>query len=361
MTGAGRAPARLQQRAEPTLGGLWVRLLVDALARAGFDAPAYCRQRGWDVSDPAHGHARVPWSDIVALWAEAARTTGDPALGLHAALNPPFRAEGPLGYLIMSSATLGEGLSLMARYQALHFDGRGVSLEERGDDVALVLTLPERPPPLPHQAEYVCAMLKRTCAWVAGPAFRLSRVDFGHAAPASPAEHGHAFGCPVEFRRAENALVLDRRMLALPSLYANPEVLATVRAVAERRLSAQQRRPWAERVRIALEGDLRASIEGIARRLGVSGRSVQRKLAAEGARFDQLLDEARRQEALERVRRGGEALGDLAATLGFADVRSFGRAFRRWTGVTPSAYRAQMSPPGEEAGPEDPPTDHRAT
>src|SRR5262249_28999898 len=145
--------------------------------------------------------------------------------------------------------------------------------------------------------------------------------------------------CPVEFGRAENAILLDRRMLALRSLYANAEVLATVRAVADRRLSAQQCRPWAERIRLALDGDLRASIDDVAQRLGLGGRTLQRKLAAEGERFDRLLDEARRRQALDLVLRGSGALGDLAALLGFADGRSFGRAFRRWTRVTPSEYR----------------------
>ena len=129
-------------------------------------------------------------------------------------------------------------------------------------------------------------------------------------------------------------------MLDLRSLYANPEILATIVAVADRRLAELMSRDWSRRVRAALEGNLAASSDHVARQLGVSRRSLQRKLAAEGATFAGLLAESRHRRALELVQRRGLALRAIAEQLGFADPRAFSRAFRRWTGMGPSTYRA---------------------
>jgi AraC-like DNA-binding protein len=347
--------ASVPGRAEPTLGGTWVRLLLDALGQVGFDAAAHCERRGWDPAGLDDGRRRLPWSEVVALWREALRDRRDPALGVHAASRLPFGVRGPFGYLIMSSPTLRDALLSMIRYEALHFDGRALALDERGDHAAIVLSLPADPPPLLHQVEYACVLLHRTCAWAAGPAFHLREVRFRHASPAGPALHERVFGCPVHFRHGENALLLERRMLALPSLYANPAVLATAQALADRQIAEQAGAPWVRRVKRALEARPTASVAQVAHQLAVSPRSLQRRLAGEGARFEHLLDGVRRERALALVGRGDLRLAAVAREAGFTDPRAFARAFRRWTGLRPSAYRARSGThAGRPAGSEEP-------
>lgn len=328
------------QTLEPTVGGAWVRRLLDALDAAGFDAAAYCRRQGWDVSRVREPQARVPWRDVVDLWTAAARSTGDPHIGLRAAESPPFRIESPLGYVIASSPTLRESLLLMIRYQGLHSDVPVLSLDERGDHVALLVRLPEPPPATSHQVEHVCALFKRMCAWIVGPTFRLLGVRFRHAGPSSAAEHERIFECPPQFHQTENALLLARPMLSRPSLFANPDVLVAVQPIASRLLVERQSGDWVLRVRTVLQTQLAAPcrIESVARQLGMSRRTLQRKLAAEGSAFEKVLEECRRDRALELMRE--ETISTVASAIGFSDAQTFARAFRRWTGASPAAHRA---------------------
>jgi AraC-like DNA-binding protein len=335
---------------EYTVGTAWARRLLDALSGAGFDAMAYCRRRRWDLARLEVAEARLPWVDIVALWQAAARGTGDPHLGLHAAAHLPDHAGSPFGYAAASSPTLLDGLNLMIRYQALHFDGNALSLEDRGDRLALCVSLPQSQLNTPHQIEYICVLLKRTCAAIVGPAFRLLGVHFRHAGPPTAAEHERIFGCPVRFQRPENTLLLAREIAARPSLFADRDVFESVRAIAERRLAELRSPAWVLRVRMALAAVLAGScqIEDIARRLGISRRSLQRKLALEGSSFANVLDQLRRERALALIRRREMTVAAIASEVGFADPRAFVRAFQRWTGLSPSAYRAG---PGKHGDP----------
>ena len=290
-----------------TVGGGWLRLLLDALRGAGFDGDAVFRRKGWDVDGLVEPEARAPWTHVLALWGAAARSSGDPHLGLHAAAGLPARAESPFGYLLMTSPTLLHGLQLMVRFQELHFDGRAMSLEDRGDHFAVILSLPRVPAYTFHQIEYVSVLLKRAFAWVVGPPFRLVGARFSHDGPVGAAEHERIFECPVAFGERENALLVSRETAVRSSLFASAEALETVVAVAEGRLARLRSPAWARRVRVAVDSSpaLDCDIGRIARHLGISGRSLQRKLAAEGTRFSKVLDESRRDRSLQIIRRPG--------------------------------------------------------
>jgi AraC-like DNA-binding protein len=334
---------------EYTVGTAWVRRLLDALSAGGFDAWAFCRRRGCDLDRLDQTEGRLPWADTSALWQAAARATGNPHLGLHAAASLPDRAESAFGYLMASSPTLREAIELMVRYQALHFDGNALSLDDRDDHVALRVSLPSSMPSSAHQTEYICVLLKRACAMVVGPTFRLLAVHFRHAGPASATEHEQIFECPVRFRQSENALLVARRVLSRVSLFANPDIFESVRAIAEQRLAELGSPDCVRQVRKALAPLLSGAcrVEDVARQLGLSRRSLQRRLAAEGSSFATVLDQTRRERALALIQRRGVTVAAIASDVGFADPRAFVRAFHRWTGLTPSAFRAAAGKRGE--------------
>src|SRR5262245_43095243 len=325
----------------PGAGATWVELLLDALSAASFDALAYCRRQGWNLEQLREPGARVPWPDLVDLWTAAARSTGNPHLGLHAVDNLPFRIATPLGYLLASSATLLDSLSLMVRYQRFHFDQQVLALVDRDDHLALVIRLPERPSATSHQVEYLAAIVNRLCAWVVGPTFHLLGVSFRHAGPSNAAVHERTFRCPVEFRQPENSLLFPPVMLSRPSLFASPEVHAVTQALVDRRL-ADRSGDWARRLSVLLKHRVAAamSIMTCARELGVSQRTLQRRLAAEGSSFEKIVDRCRCGQALEMIEQQ-LPVGTIASQVGFSGSRTFVRAFRRWTGCTPSAYRAR--------------------
>src|SRR5262249_35119585 len=159
---------------------------VDALTASGFDARGHCRRAGWSLEADEDAQPRVPWRAVIGLWDAAARSSGDPHLGLHVAMSLPFRAESPFGYAVAASPPLLAGLSLLVRSQALHFAAGGLTLDGRGDAVALVIRLPAGVPTTSHQIEYIATVVKRTCAWIVGPRFTLAGVRFRHGGPANP-------------------------------------------------------------------------------------------------------------------------------------------------------------------------------
>ena len=129
-------------------------------------------------------------------------------------------------------------------------------------------------------------------------------------------------------------------------MFASAEAFQTVVAVAEQRMAQLRSPAWARRVWTALDARPAASCDSdeIAKKLGVSGRSLQRKLAAEGTRFSKVLDESRRDRSIQMIRRPGVTVAAVAAEVGFGDSQAFARAFQRWTGQSPSAYRAGQPP-----------------
>jgi AraC-like DNA-binding protein len=157
------------------------------------------------------------------------------------------------------------------------------------------------------------------------------------------------FGGPVRFGRPSTALVLDPAHLDRPVIGADPQVLRYLGAYAEgllaERPETERQLPLAERVRHAVErGVLEGNVEtdAIARRLGMSTRTMQRHLAASGVGFQGLCDEVRRETAMRLLRGPGASIHEVAFALGYADVPTFYRAFKRWTGRTPAEVLREL-------------------
>lgn len=289
-------------------------------------------------------HERVPWLLTVRLWRAAARRIRDPQLGLHAAARVPTALRDSFVFLAMSSATLRDLFEHYRRFQDLVSTTRSFAIEPDGDDTAMVLRSGSHPPLTRHQVDFHLALWMRVCRFVAGDAFRPVRVELAHPAPAEgEAEHRRVFDCPVRFGEPRNALVLSRASLALPSAYANPVALEALVGDADRRLLALDGAGLVARVRAVLAAELpngRVGLPDVARRLGITARTLQRHLGEEGLGFADLLDDARREAAFALVARN-LTHAEIARLLGFAHVRSFRRAFQRWTSLTPQAYRQQ--------------------
>jgi AraC-like DNA-binding protein len=175
-----------------------------------------------------------------------------------------------------------------------------------------------------------------------GPRFRLERVSFRHAAPASTAEHARIFEAPVVFGAPEDALVLPCSLLDEPMPVASERTVRHLDRLLDEMLAELPRRAaLGEQVRAALAADLRSgpTLEGVAARLGTTPRSLQRRLREEGGSFQELLDELRRELSLRYLGEPDLTLAEVAFSLGFAEQSAFHRAFRRWAGTTPAEWR----------------------
>lgn len=312
---------------------------VHAARGAGLDVERIVRAAGVAPQTMSDPEARVPGETANALWDGVARASGDPDFGLHAAERMELGPLGLIEYLGRTSATLGEALRQVVRYVGILADPPEVSLSVAGDVAHFIVLRDAIPRPL---AEFAMAMLAIRIRQIAGSDLDPLGVDFGHAAPASTDEHARIFRATVCFEQPRTAMLLPRRALDRPLLTAEPQLA---------RILEQHARDLLERVgghsslvgRVyqAVAESLRGgppSLDEVARRVGTSRRTLQRRLREAGTSHQALLDEVRRRLALFYVGEQGVPLGEVAYRLGFADPTAFHHAFKRWTGTTPAAY-----------------------
>ena len=168
-------------------------------------------------------------------------------------------------------------------------------------------------------------------------------VCFAHARPNRVTEQERVFGAPVHYGCPRNELVLARELLERPQRHAELRLLAILdRQLGEILSGLPEGHGFRDVVKRRVLDDLperQPVVAGVARKLHMSARSLQRRLQSEGTSFAEVLSELRRDRALCYLQDRRISIGEVAVLLGFLDVTAFHRAFKRWTGTTPAEYR----------------------
>jgi AraC-like DNA-binding protein len=155
------------------------------------------------------------------------------------------------------------------------------------------------------------------------------------------------FGCPVRFGQPIGEVVFDAAWLRLPVRSSNPTLHRLIRRHAEELLvRVPSDRDLLSRARTLLPEllpDPRLSLPALARRLGVTGRTLQRGLAEHGVTYKQLVDRAREEAAVRALEAGTYSVLEIATAIGFTSQAAFTRAFRRWRGTTPSQFQGRRA------------------
>jgi AraC-like DNA-binding protein len=326
-----------------TVSAKVVRLIAAGAAAGGVDPDALSRAAGVDASVLADPDGRVPRSVEARCWLEAARLTGDDCFGLHLSETLPVDGLGPIGFAVRSSATVGDAYERVIRYLRLLAQGPVLRLSQEGAAARLWHVPPEGFSPPRHAVEFLIANLVVLVRHGVSPDFAPRAVRFRHAAPASTAEHRRLLGPTVEFEAEQDELVIDRAVLSARQIHAEP----ALSEILDQHLSALAAAlppdgSFLERARAALAAEVgrrEPTLESIAGRLRMSPRSLQRRLQQEGTSLTALLDRVRQDLAVYHLGESRESIAEVAFLLGFSEVSTFHRAFKRWTGVTPAAYR----------------------
>jgi len=326
-------------------------LLIDFLGflgRRGLDAERVCRAAQIDPDSVSEPNSRVPASAMERLWAAGERLTGDADLGLHSAESYNPGALGIVGYVILSCASAEEALVRLARYAPLLNEGLVVSVKRQPGTTTCLF----------GAAEGVDSFLRRSPrqtieTLAAGIVLTLARltkqppaplaVTFQHAAPPSISEHTRLFGSVVRFDQAENAVVYPTSALAASMLSADPSLLEVFEGDARRRLEQlESHGAVSGRVQAIVAARLKGevpSLATVASELAMSERSVQRSLSEESTSYREIVDAVRKDLALSHLSQPGRSATDVAFLLGFSEPSAFTRAFRRWTGSSPSQFK----------------------
>jgi AraC-like DNA-binding protein len=197
-----------------------------------------------------------------------------------------------------------------------------------------------------HTAEFLLAVWVRAGRLATGTDWAPLEVRFAHSAPNDVDDHARFFRAPVHFDCGENALVLPAALLDMPCVRADGALLAVLdRYAADRLGRLPQTTTLAERVRAALIEQLVGTEPGAVRmaaQLKMSVRTLNRGLAAEGTSYTALLDQLRHELATRHLADDRVSIAEVAFLLGFSELSSFYRAFRRWTGRTPVEFRQEF-------------------
>jgi AraC-like DNA-binding protein len=288
--------------------------------------------------------ARVPGEINAAVWREAVRRTGDARFGLAlAAAQDAGAAYGLVGYLGMTSRTAGEAVERSVRYHRILKDGTDTRLSSTGGAVTIEESFdPPDDPAFVAMAECAAAthvlLLRR---WT-GAEVRPLEVRFGHGRPASLAPYEGVFDCPVRFDQPRTAVVFRRETMDLGLHTTQPELASFLEGLARRRAEKLPKDDIVSLVREVVRAGLPEGDPGlprVARTLGVSPRTLQRRLLDHGFDYLRLVDEIRHGEALSLINAPEVPLAEIGYRLGYSDAKAFRRAFRRWTGVSPAEMR----------------------
>jgi AraC-like DNA-binding protein len=326
----------------PTALGSWGLAVVSALRSRGKDADALLAQAGLSLDVLGDPNRRHPVEVTTRLWRLAVEATGDPAFGIEVARHSTFQTFHALGFSLATSATLREALERVARFFAIVTDAADVRLEPGADRLRLVVHLRPSAVPADEAVDAFVAATVRLCRTLCGRAFSPLGVELRRARPADPAPFARYFRVPVAFGAPLDALTFDRASAEARLVTANPELARANDAVAAEYLERLKDARLAPRVRQAIvshlpQGDPDPAV--VARRLGMSLRNLQRKLAEEGTSFQALLDDTRAGMARGYLDEARYSVSEITYLLGFSGVSNFSRAFKRWTGQSPSAYR----------------------
>lgn len=317
--------------------GIFLWMTWQAMRQAGLDSAAIFAGVNMPDAPPDQGLRRDNATQS-RFWDAAERVSGDPDIGLHVGGHmPAFRGQ-VMEYLFLSSPDFGEGLQRAIRYQRLLTDAMRLGLRVEGG-VAILHGFEH---PVRHYLECALAIFLQFFRHVSDGEFQPLEIWLPHEQGASQADYLQIYRCPVRLGMPEGCLRFDASLLARPSPAAEPQLLAVHETLAGQRLADLARRDLVMQVERELGGLLESgevSLERVAARLRRNPRSLRAELALAGTSFNELVARYRERLARRLLARTQEPVDQIVYLTGFSEPSAFTRAFKRWTGETPTAYR----------------------
>jgi AraC-like DNA-binding protein len=326
---------------------LLVRGTVEAVIAAGISRDKLLAAARFELARLDDADGRVEVDELDRVQTAALDLTGDAALGLHLGERASAAAYDMVAYLTSHATTLRESIESFLKFQRILSDTPGSRLEEEGDAAILKLAnfSDGEPRCVRLRAELSMTGFYRLLQHFVGPEAAPRRVCFEHRAPSYHAEYARIFRGTERFEQAFTGIDFDRELLDREQLHKNAEFHAMLTSEAERKLNRLTRgMGHADKLReylVATAPEARPDMTSVARGLGMSVRSLRRRLSEEGVSYGKLVEEADASVAKRLLDDPGRSIYEAAYDMGFSDPSAFHRAFKRWTGMTPKQYRAQ--------------------
>lgn len=328
---------------DTTLPAIYAAQLVQLVtSRFGIDRRRLLEGTGLVDADYAAPDARIEALPMGALILRAIELTKEPGLGFYFGLHLKLSAHGAVGFAAMASATLREALDVGVRYYALRSGNTAMSYRTEGDSIVIEL---HELVPLGPVREFVLdarlVELSQLARSLTGHPIQ-GRFELRHPEPKYFQGFAHLLPGPVRFDRPADLAIFPARYIDTPLVFADELARASALERCERELETLDA---ASNLLASVRRQMRGRSIGfptlteLADRRHVSTRTLKRQLASHGTSFQKLLDELRRDRAIALLADESNSVERIAEQLGYADPSNFNRAFKRWMGESPSAFR----------------------
>ena len=331
-----------------TSSAAWVKGVADMMSAQGLDTRSLFAQAGIDIAVLQDPTARIPADAFSQVWELAVAQSGNSHLGLDRPLAARYGYLDVVGHALASAPCLRAGFELLARQMAVVSDAATFALQKEDTrGFWLILGHIGTARPVPRQrVEYGMLTLLMLCQWLTRQKVEPLAVEWVYPAPANPAPLRVAFGVPMRFDQPASRMLLARQDMLSPIPTYNPSLWELHGRLVQERLDELGQTHISTRVRSELARVLHQGGEPrpdlIAARRHLYDSTQQRRLLAEASSFAQLLDATRCELARQYLSDAHRSLGEVADLLGFADQSNLFRACRRWFGMPPGQYRAQL-------------------
>jgi AraC-like DNA-binding protein len=314
------------------------RVFVDALERLGYSMEPLLADAGIGRADLDDPDGRIPVTVWAAMFRRALEQRPMKNAGMRLATVTPFGAFPLIDYVVATSQSVGEGLTRLVRYLRLAEPRSVPCFCEDEDSIRVLLEGHDTP----FSAEFTVTLNLLRWREETEGRFRAAYASFCHK-PDDVEEMQRLLGCPVHAGASWNGWALSREVWQLPLRRRDPALSTLLQRQADESIA---RLPTGEGVALDVHRALASRIGGgdtgiqtIARTLATSARALQRRLAAAGVSYQQLLDLVRKDAAERYLMDSSLSVGAVAYLLGYSEPAAFNRAFRRWHQETPQAFR----------------------
>ena len=330
---------------EPTVAAGLVKAMLRFAAEKGVEADALVRQVGLNSANLEDHHSRVPFDRYAALLRRAKRLTGDRALALHFGESVNLAEVSLVGLIGYAAETMMEAFIQLNRFSRLIADVETGGLDRwtlSRDDIGLWIVDNRRNPnDFPEATEIAFGQMVSGTRQFGDTPFVLA-VQVTHQDPGYHAEYERILGAPVTFGSHRNAMRIDEtwssHRMAVHPRYVFGILSEHAQALLKSLENSKSVRGRVESLLMPILHTGDVGIEGVAAKLGCSSDTLYRRLKAEGLTFEKVLDELRHNLALHYLSGRRVSVTEAAYLVGFSDPAAFSRAFKRWTGVSPSTH-----------------------
>ena len=330
---------------QSSLASAWL-ILFRLLEAHGAKPQSWLRELGADPALARQPGARLPSWLVDVIVTRAAALIEDPAFGLGAAGCWHPSSLGVLGYAWLSSSTLHQGLKRIERYARLLGDRWSCRCVDEADGLRFVCDHGRSDMIVgPVMADYTLSLTLAMCRSNFERTLNPARVFLRRPMPADPRPYHDFFACEVHFGALEDALVLSSSDVEALLPTANRELAATFDAILAEQLAVRSKDDLVSRCQVFLLKQLTSgepSVGDLGKALGMSRRTLQRKLNEMGTSYQQLLVETRYALAKRYLHDSAKSVTEITFLLGFSEQGAFTRAFKRWSGAAPRDYRQRV-------------------